>query len=73
MKTSDYEALLKERGAKFDEIGRLKHIARLNDIARNLESLGRLADAQAMKHELEKELVDQGVTAEEDSRALAMR
>jgi hypothetical protein len=58
METSDYEALIETRAARFDQIDQLKQIAKLKDIARNLESLSRLADAEAKAHELGPQLVN---------------
>jgi hypothetical protein len=55
MKTSDYETL-NDRGVKRYETDQLKHIARLKDIARNLESLSILAESEAKEQELELDL-----------------
>jgi hypothetical protein len=68
METSDYEAFLKDQGAKFDQIHQLKNIARLRDIARNLESLGKLADAEAKERELKAKLFNPRGTTEEDAQ-----
>jgi len=68
METSDYEALLTDRSARFDQTDQTKQIARLKDAARNLETLHELAEAEAKAKakakadELEPELVNPGVT-----------
>lgn len=60
METSDYEALIETRAARFDQIDQLKQIARLKDIARNLETLSKLseADAKAKAPALDPELAN---------------
>lgn len=60
METSDYESLIETRAARFDQLDQLKQIARLKDIARNLETLSELAeaDAKAKALALEPELAN---------------
>jgi hypothetical protein len=73
MKSSDYEDLLTDRGDKLDDIDQIKRIARLKDIARNLESLGSLADAETKARELKAAVVDPTVTTEEDLQTRDVR
>jgi len=63
MKRSTYEDLLEEQRAK-PELGRLREAERLAEIARNLESLGKLADAAAEEREREASPVDPQMTRE---------
>jgi hypothetical protein len=53
MEAIDYEELLIDQGVNFNKIDQFKEYLRLKDIARNLESLGRLVDAEAKERELE--------------------
>jgi hypothetical protein len=73
MKTIDYEALLTERGVKVDQLDQIKRTARLKDIARNLESLGSLADAEAKERELKATPVDPAVTTGDDLQTRDIR
>jgi hypothetical protein len=54
MKRNAYEDLLEEQRAK-PELGRLREAERLAEIARNLESLGKLADAAEAEDAEERE------------------
>jgi len=67
MKRNAYEDLLEEQRPK-PEIGRLREAERLAEIARNLESLGKLADAAeaegAEEREREASPVDPQMTRE---------
>lgn len=59
MKTSDYEALIGDSRPGPDEIRQRQQVARLKEIARNLESLGTFADAEAKTLELEAKPVEE--------------
>lgn len=50
MATIDYEALIEKRRGKGDDIAQRKQANKLAEIARNLESLHKLAEAAAEEH-----------------------
>jgi hypothetical protein len=52
MKTNAYDVLLEERRIGPGEIARRRDAERLAEIARNLESLARLAEAEAQEREI---------------------
>lgn len=73
VETIDYEALLRDRGATLHDIDQRKNIARLKDIARNLETLERLKTAEAKAHEQAAKRVAPRVPPDEDAQALVER
>jgi len=73
MEKIDYNALLEDRGDVLDKIDQFKNYSRLRDIARNLESMAKLVDAEAKERELAAKVVAPGATTEEDSQAPVVR
>ena len=73
MATIDYEALIEKRRGKGDDIEQRKQANKLAEIARNLESLHKLAEAAAEEHapEQTKESPLLPDTAEEKSELAA--
>jgi len=53
MKTIDYEELLKEQGPSLSKLDQYRRYCRLRDAAQNLETLGKLVDAESKERKPE--------------------